>query len=509
MRITLDGIRWDYLSEKGHSWLSALRTTQLQGVPIKPSIHRCVFRLSDGIFIKDVRYNGLRSLFKSLRGGNACKEGRIALELARRGILVPEVLGFGSDRYCGLLRRDLLVTKEVPNGKPLSDFIKKEYANLSFESKNNIIRVFATFIKQLHDVGTFHKDLHLGNILIQRTEEKDSFVLLDLYKVRLKRGRLSRKERAENLGVLLSIFWTLCSVVQRFRFLKCYGIQWQQVEERNHLAAIKKSALKINRKIWNKRSRLCLSTNTRFINERSGTFKIHRVRRPDVERLLGFLLPDPDRVLEQGILLKDGRTVKAAKIELDGQWYFLKRYNCKGWHYQLKNAFRRSRAVRTWSVTWGFLLRSLPVPEPLICLEERHFRLLRRSYILSECIENPQRLADVWVELDDSGKRRLITRLAMMFGRMHQFGGFHGDLKWNNILIQPGRDRERIILCDMDGGRIYRRTRFNKALKDLRPFLRDKEKWDGNEENEAFFMNVWQKWSGVLNCGLGMVRSST
>ncbi len=496
MGITLDGVRWDYLSEGGHLWLTALRTDQLQGVPIKASIRRCTFRLPEGIFVKDIRYTGLRSFFKIFSGGNACKEGKIALELRRRGVPVPVVLAFGTERRSGQLKRDLLVTKEVQNGKPLYDFVREEYPKLSFHSKDKLIRTFAAFIKQLHDAGAFHKDLHLGNVLIQRAEDNDRFVIVDVDRVRLKTGKLSQKERAENLGLLLSIFWTKSSLMERFRFLKHYGIYRQGIEKRNFINAIKHMALRNSHRIWKKRSRRCLSSNTGFVKERTDTFMIYRVRRPDVERALRLLLRDPDLLVERGKILKDGRTIKAARVELGGRYYFLKRYNRKGWYYQLKNVFRRSRAIRTWSASWGFRLRHLPVPEPLICLEERRFGLLKRSYILSEFIENAQSLGDAWRAIDESGKRRLNAKLAITLGYIHQFGGFHGDLKWNNILIQQESNGERIVLSDMDASKVFPRTKSGRALKDLRRFFRDMDKRCGDGNYKAFFVSSWRKWSG-------------
>jgi len=496
MKISLKGIYWQYLSQKGLAWLESVNHDPPTGMPVKASYNRHVLRLAGNFYIKEVRYRGIRSLLKMPGGGNACKEGEKNLELARRGINVPKVVAFGCEASRGVIRRDLLISEEVVNGETLDTFIRNEFLFLDFQSKKLLIFDLASFMKNLHDKGIFHTDLHIGNIFITREGGKNRFFLLDLDRVQLKSKELSRIERARNLALLLSNFWMLSSLGQRFRFLKYYGVNLHCPQDRNFIKLIMQTALAHSEKVWKSKARRCLFNNSRFIKERSGPFWVHRVRRPDVEQILHEMLPDPDLILAKGEVIKNGRTVKAVKVEFEGRLFFLKRYNCKGWGYRFRNAFRRSRAVRTWHATWGFLVRSLPVPKPLICLEERNFRLLERSYILSEFMENTNRISAVWPELDDWAKRSLYIKSAMLFGRMHQIGAFHGDLKWSNILIRPDQNADRLILCDMDAAKVYRKTKFKRSQKDLNRFIRDMKCFDKDGGNRAFFYHIWQKWSG-------------
>lgn len=497
MKIELDGIDWEYFPEESGPLAEILERPSVAGELRKSSYNRCVLRLPQGIFIKQIGYSGMRSIVKTLCKGNAYREGKMILELDRRGVPVPELLAFGTDRSRGLLKRDILVTKEVPNGISLASFIKNDYARLDFKEKSQLIQNFAWFIKNLHETGAFHADLHIGNILIRQNNGDDDFILLDLDRVRIKPTPLSQGQRAANLALLLSNFWTLSTRMERFRFLKSYNGQWRGSDGRDLIKKISRIAWKTSRKSWEKKANRCLSSNSRFIKEKVGAFKIHRARSPLTDRILRDLLPDPDCILEQGEILKDGGTVKAAKIELDGRWFFLKRYNCKGWKYRIKNALRRSRALRTWRVTWGFMVRDLPVPKPLVCLEERNFRLLGRSYILSEFLGGTRRLNDIWGETDHSDQREWIARLAVILGRMHQVGGFHGDLKWNNILVKPVTEKKNCFFCDMDSARVYRNIHSKKSRKDIQRFLYDWRKLDTDLRNEAFFVSIWKKWSGI------------
>jgi serine/threonine protein kinase len=495
-KIFLKQIHWHYLSEKGKRWLEFLNHDALVGTPVNVSHNRCVLRLPGNFYLKAFIYRKVQSLLKMAGGGNACREDLKNLELARRGISVPnKVLAFGCETCRGAVRRDLLITEAVANCTTLDRFIAGEFSALDLQSKRQLVADLASFMKNLHDKGVFHTDLHGGNIFITAKGGSYQFHILDLDRVRLKSGGLSRSECARNIALLLSDFWMLGNRGQRFRFLKDYGASADIFRDREFIRLITQTALKHSGRIWRSKARRSLSNNSRFVLERRGTFLVHRVRRPEIARILKELLPDPDLVLEKGEIMKDDRAVKAARIELMGRSFFLKRYNCKGWVYRFRNAFRRSRALRTWHATWGFQVRALPVPEALLCLEERKFRLLERSYVLSEFMQNTSRLSAVWHKFDNLTKQYFYVQLAILFGRMHQIGAFHGDLKWTNILIPENFDFERIVLCDMDAAKVYRRIRRKKIHKDLMRFMRDMKSFDKNGGNEALFYRIWKKWS--------------
>jgi tRNA A-37 threonylcarbamoyl transferase component Bud32 len=497
MDLSLRGIEWRHLAEDDRSWLDTFPAAAADARLVKLSNRRRVLQLSGGIFLKEIHCRGLRSLFKTVVGGNACREATTLLELARRDVPVPRVLGIGVDYRWGMLQRDLVITREVPGATPLADFVFKEFEHLSFSQKKQCVARFAAFVRHLHDQGVIHTDLHIGNILVQGGEGRERFVLLDADRVKLKPEPLSQSERAANLALLLGNFWTLDATPQhfRFRFLKNYAGRNRIAPDDEFLRSIAQTALKVFGKLWKDDARRCLFTNKRFVCESRHGFRVFRVRRGDVEAALRELAPDPDRILEQGQVLKDGRTVKAARVELNGTFYFLKRYNCKGWAYRVRNALRRSRAVRTWWVSWAFRVRGLPVPEPLICLEERRLRLLQRSYLLSDYVENSERFNDVWPRLNDSGRRGLLARLAMLLGRMHRSGAVHGDLKWQNILVQTRKVGQTITLTDLDGSRILHWFVRGRPARDLARFFRDLQQNDPAGVYKAFFLHSWRKWS--------------
>ena len=491
--VSLQGIQWQFLSSEGRALLAELPGASLSGEIVKSIPKRRVVR-RPGVFAKEVRYRGWATLFKTLSGGTACREGRISLALAESGIAVPEVLAYGAEKENGFIRRDLLLTREEPKGKSLLEVMRRDYPALPCREKWRLLEEFAVFMKGLHDTGVSHADLHIGNILwAPERAGGHRFVLLDTDRVTLKNRPLSKRQRTANLALLLGNLWTLVSRSQRFRFLRVYGVCLDR-QGRRFVAELEAKALKHSSRIWQKKAQRCLHTNSRFGKEKRNGFTVLFSKRAGIEDLLDGLLADPDRLLDEGQIFKAGNTVRAARIELNGKSYFLKRFNCKGFGYRLKNAFRRSRAVRSWLVSWGFRLRSLPVPEPLICLEERRLRLLGRSYILFEFIEQTEPLAKLWPRLDVCARRGLLVRMALLLGRMHLFGGLHGDLKWSNILVR-GQGGKELYLIDLDGSKIVGPGKLRGKRKDLERFLVDLTEAQPEDNYRATFFKCWVRWT--------------
>ncbi len=491
--VSLQGIQWQYVSSEGRALLDEISEDNLSGELVKAIPKRQVIKKS-GVFAKEVYYRGWSALVKTLYGGTACREGQISLALAEAGIAVPEVFAFGSQKENGIIRRDVLLTREEPGGKTLLEMMRQDYPALSCRAKLQLVEEFACFIKGLHGAGVLHADLHIGNILwLPEREAGKRFVLLDTDRVVLKNRPLSRREKTANLALLLGNLWTLASRSQRFRFLQFYGIRLDR-ENRRFIAELEAKALKHSNRIWRKKAQRCLHINSRFGKLKRNGFKVLFNKKAGIEDLLDELLDDPDRLLDQGQIFKDGNTVRAARIELNGNSYFLKRFNCKGWGYRFKNAFRRSRAVRSWLVSWGFRNRSLPVPEPLVCLEERRLRLLGRSYVLFEYVEQTESLAKIWSRLGATEKQKLLVRLALLLGRMHLFGGVHGDLKWSNILVRGQSDKE-LFLIDLDGSKIVGPRKYRSKRKDLQRFLVDLINVQQDQNCSTMLLECWERWT--------------
>jgi tRNA A-37 threonylcarbamoyl transferase component Bud32 len=118
-------------------------------------------------------------------------------------------------------------------------------------------------------------------------------------------------------------------------------------------------------------------------------------------------------------------------------------------------------------------------------------RLLKRSYILFNFVENSEPLTGVWPRLDAVEKKGILARLALLLGKLHLFGGVHGDLKWNNILVNG---QGALFLIDLDGSKIVGPGKYRRKRKDLDRFLVDLQKQQSSEKDLAAFLDCWERW---------------
>lgn len=244
---------------------------------------------------------------------------------------------------------------------------------------------------------------------------------------------------------------------------------------------------------WDREARQSLGSNSKFVREARHGFLILRQSTAEAEAALAFLLPDPDQAFDQTRMLKPGSRTHVGFVEIAGVKYVLKRYNCRGWGYRIGNAFRCSRAVRTWLVAWQYLVRGIPVPVPLLCLEERRFRLLGRSYILMEFVGNAAPLGERWKNLSENEKFRFGEFFATLLGTMHRVGMLHRDLKWDNILVTNEPSLKTVHLVDLDGSIATNACNLSRARKDFNRFLRILDRTEGKITLRNRVIEAWQK----------------
>lgn len=248
----------------------------------------------------------------------------------------------------------------------------------------------------------------------------------------------------------------------------------------------------------NRLARESLRNGAHFVVDRSHGFRMYRRRTAQAEELCAELLPDPDRFLEEGDLLAGrGNSCRIGKVLIAGRAYVLKRYDRRGWIYSLRHIFKRSRALRTWLTAWNFRARGFSVAEPLVCLEERSWRFLGRSYLLSEYLQGWQPLTTFWVDLSTSEKRLLVTQAATMLGTLHRAAGIHGDTNWDNLLVRRDKKGFAFSLVDFDCARVLAKPDPRRARRDIGHFLRDLGRLEpAGSDLKPLFIERWQSAGG-------------
>lgn len=217
---------------------------------------------------------------------------------------------------------------------------------------------------------------------------------------------------------------------------------------------------------------------------------------PVIPEVLQALLPEPDMAFMQGTKLPSpwgGAGTDKRQVRIAGHDYFVKRYNCMGWLYRVKNILRPSRALRSWRAARTFLSRRVPTPEPLFCMEERHCWLLGRSYIVFPFFEDGGDLLHLWPQLDTTEREKCLVDLAAVIGHMHSQGVYHGDTNWRNILMRRQGGTGSFFLIDLDSSFCLAKPRKDKAERDLQHFLRDLERHQVPRPLKDLFLSKWEQ----------------
>lgn len=416
--------------------------------------------------------------------------------LEQKNVPSAEELGEGTLDEQGFCRSLILLRLPRP-ALLLKDFIHRHYTTLTVQQKRRFLVTCARFVGRLHDAGVAVSGALDRALLVSVAGEPDQFYLNGAQLLFLCRGPLGTRLRFKAVGALFAATFNFTTRSERLRFVAAYlGTTRFDEQSRRHLHRLERAARREALRHWHRYSLRCLGSNRDFVHERRDGFRVHHLRSSAVAEALGRLLPDPDRAFADAVIYKPGSRTHAGLVFLGGRRYFLKRYNAPTSWFCLVNVFRRSRALRTWLATWGFIARGLPVARPVICLEKRRWRLLGSCYILMEFVEGTAKLSTVWPRLDRAGREKCLLRLGSVLGRLHYSGGLHGDLKWNNIVLSQD-DPAAVHLVDFDGSRVVRWPSLRRGRRDLDRFLRDFRGYDVPEHLIAVLCRIWGRWTGV------------
>ncbi|MHC4139887.1 MAG: lipopolysaccharide kinase InaA family protein [Planctomycetota bacterium] len=110
-----------------------------------------------GNIFKDLFWDGMRPVRELL----VCEAAN------RVGIKTTEIIAIVKNRILGPLYKFRLVTKEITGSIDLIELLLHSGENRLLKQKRQIINKLAEAVKDMHDAGIYHADLHLKNILVQ------------------------------------------------------------------------------------------------------------------------------------------------------------------------------------------------------------------------------------------------------------------------------------------------------------------------------------------------------
>ena len=184
------------------------------------------------------------------------------------------------------------------------------------------------------------------------------------------------------------------------------------------------------------------------------------------------LLADPDAHLAKssGPFFKgiSGDTSTVGVVSIDGKKIVVKRYNLRGFWYDLKKSFRGSRALRSWKNSHYLSEHHIPTPRPVAVLIRRFGPMRRVTCFIAEYVDGVQGR-----DLFAQGKRHddawdpALKNVEELLKQLRAARVTHDDFQHRNMIFIHNVP----VLIDLDHMRIHRfdspwfRHNFRKDVK--------------------------------------------
>lgn len=184
---------------------------------------------------------------------------------------------------------------------------------------------------------------------------------------------------------------------------------------------------------------------------------------------------NPDALVAQGKLIKDGDSTTVVEIKLMDKRYVLKRYNRKSFVHGLTRMLRPTRANNCWRMARVLRALGISTPEPILFMEKRLLWSLRGdSYLLTDFVDADHLLKQLETNIElRQNAEVLVTKFQELFRIMSDYQVSHGDMKATNFIYSNGE----LIAIDLDAAKRHSSSNsFRSAFrKDWRRFMRNWE----------------------------------
>ncbi|HAV14406.1 MAG TPA: hypothetical protein DCX06_13085, partial [Opitutae bacterium] len=159
---------------------------------------------------------------RMFRQGRSFFECRNLLLFRELGLPSAKVLAWGKQRnFLGRITEEFIVTESVPAAVPLDTFVRKN--GLTELQSARIARTVGLWLRKLHLINFYHKDLHWRNILIHKETSGLKLTFIDCPKGDFHSfGPTRRHWRLKDCATLDKYASILVSDRARAIFLKSY-----------------------------------------------------------------------------------------------------------------------------------------------------------------------------------------------------------------------------------------------------------------------------------------------
>ena len=466
---------------------------------------------ANGIYIKYFKRGGFKEYIKHLFVPTKARtEWEVGNALRSNDIKTALPLAISEGK-----RGLLMVTETVTNSEELMEFFTANYVSFLSEGKEfekrMLLNKLAVFIRDIHEKGFCHYDLHAGNILIKFNKEQNvtgyDLYLMDLHRVKIFKS-VSTNKRIFNLAQIFNSLSSIMTMSDIFDFIRSYGDSafGNVTDEKKLVRQIDEQSSKIRNIHYRSRRKRCLKESSVFSRRMIANMKMFFRKGYDTDSLHELIekhnsaLTNNDSAV---IIKRDSKTVLTRHAFKDKtvQNVVVKQYRvgCPG--CLIKNIFRGSSGRKAWVAGNGLRVYGLNTPLPLALLEKKRFGVTTGSYLIMEEVKDslemdrymlknfsnrleanqckeeshftttplspPLQGGDLKKLSRDPRKMELISGLAKTLGDMHNHNIFHHDLKTCNIMVKENDKSFDFTFLDFDKVSFREEITVRKRVKNL------------------------------------------
>ena len=382
--------------------------------------------------------------------------------------------------------RLLMVTETVTNSEELMEFCLSNYeGSLSVgkdSEKKTLLDKLAQFIRDIHEKGFCHYDLHAGNILIRFKNEQNvsdyDLYLMDLHRVKIFKS-ISIKKRMFNLAQIFNSLSSIMTMADKLDFIRSYGSNafGNTADENELVRQIEEQSSGIRNTHYRSRLKRCLKESSVFSKKRFAGMKMFFRKGYDTNSMQKLIemhnsaLAGNDSAV---IMKRDSRTALTHHTFKDKTSLnvVVKQYRvgCPG--CIVKNIIRGSAGRKAWVAGNGLKVYGFNTPLPLALIEKKISGVTTGSYLIMEEVKDSLEmdryiLKNLNSRIDLKKKRVFINNLANTLGKMHKHNIFHHDLKTCNIMVKENGKSFDFTFLDFDKVSFREEITVRKRVKNL------------------------------------------
>ena len=437
---------------------------------------------ANGIYIKYFKRGGFKEYIKHLFVPTKARtEWEVGNALRSNDIKTALPLAISEGK-----RGLLMVTETVTNSEELMEFFTANYVSFLSEGKEfekrMLLNKLAVFIRDIHEKGFCHYDLHAGNILIKFNKEQNvtgyDLYLMDLHRVKIFKS-VSTNKRIFNLAQIFNSLSSIMTMSDKFDFIRSYGDSafGNVTDEKELVRQIDEQSSKIRNIHYRSRRKRCLKESSVFSRRMIANMKMFFRKGYDTDSLHELIEKHNSALInnDSAVIMKcDSKTALTRHAFKDKtvQNVVVKQYRVGCFGCLLKNLFRGSAGRKAWVAGNGLRVYGLNTPLPLALLEKKRSGITTGSYLIMEEVKDSLEmdryiLKNLDNRKDIKKKKALISNIANTLGEMHNHNIFHHDLKTCNIMVKENGKSFDFTFLDFDKVSFNEEITVRKRVKNL------------------------------------------